>query len=337
MIGQQEQADQIPPSSGEDDMGSRSVSRAGAAVSLIAISMGLAMPAHAEEAAEQKPAAEEGQGRSNEIVVTARKRAESIQDVPAAVTAVTMEELTTRQVTGGPDLMTQVPNMTFTKTNFSGYSIQIRGIGTQAISVTTDPAVGVALNNTPFIRNRFFEQEFFDLERVEILRGPQGTLYGRNATAGVVNLVTAKPKFEPGAKLSVDVGSYNQLRTEGMINIPIVDDKVALRLAGAWTKRDGYVHNSITDKQIDGRDLWSTRASLLFRPTDNFEANFVWEHFNENDDRLRSGKQLCKTDERTEVAGFPVTHFQPLRSRPSRWCNFGCGRGPSSGGFGGDV
>ena len=293
-------------------MGSRSVSRASAAVSLIAVSMCLAMPAQAEEAAEQKPVAEEGQGRNNEIVVTARKRAESIQDVPAAVTAVTMEELTTRQVTGGPDLMTQVPNMTFTKTNFSGYSIQIRGIGTQAISVTTDPAVGVALNNTPFIRNRFFEQEFFDLERVEILRGPQGTLYGRNATGGVVNLITAKPKFEPGAKLSVDVGSYNQIRTEAMINIPIVDEKVALRLAGAWTKRDGYVKNTITDKQIDGRDLWSTRASLLFRPTDNFEANFVWEHFNENDDRLRSGKQLCKTHEVTEVAGFPVTHFQEL-------------------------
>ncbi|PQM26898.1 hypothetical protein CVO77_18140 [Sphingopyxis lindanitolerans] len=293
-------------------MGSTSVLRVSAAVSLIAVSVCLAMPAAAQDAARQKSVADNQRDGSNDIVVTARKRAESIQDVPAAVTAVTMEELTTRQVTGGPDLMTQVPNMTFTKTNFSGYSIQIRGIGTQAISVTTDPAVGVALNNTPFIRNRFFEQEFFDLERVEILRGPQGTLYGRNATAGVVNLVTAKPKFEPSAKLSVDVGSYNQIRTEGMINIPIVDEKVALRLAGAWTMRDGYVHNSITDKQTDGRDLWSTRASLLFRPTDNFEANFVWEHFNEKDDRLRSGKQLCKTDEVTEVAGFPVTHLQTL-------------------------
>jgi len=297
-------------------MRSRRMARVGA-VSLMAVSIGLMLPApaQAEDAADQKPAVEEGKARSSDIVVTARKRAESVQDVPAAVTAVSMEELTTRQVTGGPDLMTQVPNMTFTKTNFSGYSIQIRGIGTQAISVTTDPAVGVALNNTPFIRNRFFEQEFFDLERVEILRGPQGTLYGRNATAGVVNLVTAKPKFEPGAKLSVDIGSYDQIRTEGMINIPIVDDKVALRLAGAWTKRDGYVHNTITDRQIDGRDLWSTRASLLFRPTDTFEANFVWEHFNENDDRLRSGKQLCKTDEVTEVAGIPVTHFQTLPDR----------------------
>jgi outer membrane receptor protein involved in Fe transport len=287
-------------------MGSRSFSRVSGAVSLIAVSMCLAGPVHAQDRARNSsPAAEDQADNSRDIVVTARKRVESIQDVPAAVTAVTMEELTTRQVTGGPDLMTQVPNMTFTKTNFSGYSIQIRGIGTQAISVTTDPAVGVALNNTPFIRNRFFEQEFFDLERVEILRGPQGTLYGRNATAGVVNLVTAKPKFEPGAKLSVDIGSYSQIRTEAMINIPIVDEKLALRLAGAWTKRDGYVHNSITDKQTDGRNLWSTRASLLFRPTDNFEANFVWEHFNEQDDRLRSG-------EVTEVAGFPVTHFQEL-------------------------
>ncbi len=76
--------------------------------------------------------------------------------------------------------------MTFTKTNFSGYSIQIRGIGTQAISVTTDPAVAVAFNDIPFIRNHFFEQEFYDVSQVEVLRGPQGTLYGRNATAGVV-------------------------------------------------------------------------------------------------------------------------------------------------------
>ena len=83
--------------------------------------------------------------------------------------------------------MKQVPNLTFTKTNFTGYSIQIRGIGTQAISVTTDPAVAVAFNE--FLSSQsFFEQEFYDVSQVEVLRGPQGTLYGRNATAGVVNL-----------------------------------------------------------------------------------------------------------------------------------------------------
>ncbi len=97
------------------------------------------------------------------------------------------EQLTATQTAGGPDLVKQVPNLTFSKTNFTGYNIQIRGIGTQAISVTTDPAVAVAFNDIPFIRNHFFEQEFYDVSNVEVLRGPQGTLYGRNATAGVVN------------------------------------------------------------------------------------------------------------------------------------------------------
>jgi outer membrane receptor protein involved in Fe transport len=246
------------------------------------------------------------QGTVQALVVTAQKREENIQDVPIAMSAFTQEDLTRSQVAGGPDLMTQVPNFTFTKTKFSGYSIQIRGIGTQAISATTDAAVAVAFNNTPFIRNRFFEQEFYDLQRVEVLRGPQGTLYGRNATAGVVNLLSAKPTFHYEAKLSADLGNYNSQRFEGMLNIPLVEDKVALRFAGAWTKRDGYDTNQITGNRIDGRDLWSTRLSLRFEPTDNIHANLIWEHFQENDDRLRSGKQLCHKDVPTEVGGLPV-------------------------------
>jgi outer membrane receptor protein involved in Fe transport len=245
-------------------------------------------------------------GTVQALIVTAQKREENIQDVPIAMSAFTQEDLTKSQVTGGPDLMTQVPNMTFTKTNFSSYSIQIRGIGTQAISATTDAAVAVAFNNTPFIRNRFFEQEFYDMERVEVLRGPQGTLYGRNATAGVVNLISAKPSFHYEAKLSADVGNYNSSRFEGMVNLPLVEDKVALRIAGAWTKRDGYDTNQITGKQIDGRDLWSTRTSLRIDPTDHIGVNLIWEHFQENDDRLRSGKQLCNQDNRDSVGGLLV-------------------------------
>jgi outer membrane receptor protein involved in Fe transport len=241
------------------------------------------------------------------LIVTAQKREEDIQDVPIAISAFTQEDLTRSQVAGGPDLMTQVPNFTFTKTNFSGYSIQIRGIGTQAISATTDPAVAVAFNNTPFIRNRFFEQEFYDLERVEVLRGPQGTLYGRNATAGVVNILSAKPKFSYESKLSADVGNYNSTRLEGMINIPLVEDAAALRIAGAWTKRDGYVHNRLTGQQTDGRDLWSSRVSLRIDPAEWLKVNLIWEHFEESDDRLRTGKQLCHADPGpSEVNGVPV-------------------------------
>jgi len=248
-------------------------------------------------------------GTVQALIVTAQKREENIQDVPIAMSAFTQEDLTRSQVAGGPDLMTQVPNFTFTKTNFTGYSIQIRGIGTQAISATTDPAVAVAFNNTPFVRNRFFEQEFYDLQRVEVLRGPQGTLYGRNATAGVVNIISAKPSFHYEAKFSADISNYNSRRLEGMINLPLVDDKVAIRIAGAWTKRDGYDTNQITGNQIDGRDLWSTRVSLRVTPTDRFNANLVWEHFEENDDRLRSGKQMCNTDTvRNLTAVYPDGH-----------------------------
>ncbi|HEX6858586.1 MAG TPA: TonB-dependent receptor [Caulobacteraceae bacterium] len=240
------------------------------------------------------------------LIVTAQKREEDIQDVPIAISAFTQEDLTRSQVAGGPDLITQVPNMTFTKTNFSSYSVQLRGIGTQAISATVDPAVAVAFNNTPFTRNRFFEQEFYDLQRVEVLRGPQGTLYGRNATAGVVNIISAKPKFLVEARASGDVSNYSSSRIEGMVNIPLVEDVVALRLAGAWTKRDGYATNELTGNPIDGRDLWSTRLSLRFAPTDRIDANLIWEHFEEDDDRLRSGKQLCKKDIVTEVGGVAV-------------------------------
>ncbi|HEY5239798.1 MAG TPA: TonB-dependent receptor, partial [Rhizomicrobium sp.] len=195
------------------------------------------------------------------VTVTSSKIGGDVQNIPISITALSQEQLTATQTTGGPDLIKQVPNMTFTKTNFAGYSIQIRGIGTQAISVTTDPAVAVAFNDTPFIRNHFFEQEFYDVAQVEVLRGPQGTLYGRNATAGVVNLVSAKPSDQFEAMGSADIGNYQNRRLEGMINIPIVDDRVDIRIAGEWTKRQGYSFNETDDERIDGRDLWSGRVT----------------------------------------------------------------------------
>jgi iron complex outermembrane recepter protein len=241
------------------------------------------------------------------VVVTSSKIKGDIQTVPIAITALSQEQLTSRQIAGGPDLVKEVPNLTFSKTNFTGYNIQIRGIGTQAISVTTDPAVAVAFNDMPFIRNHFFEQEFYDVSQVEVLRGPQGTLYGRNATAGVVNIVSAKPTDQFEAMLSADIGNYSNRRYEGMINIPVVDDRIDIRAAVEWTKRNGYTFNETTGKQIDGRDLWSSRVTLGFRPTSNLQTYMVWEHFQENDDRLRSGKQLCKKDPGvTNVDGFDL-------------------------------
>ena len=251
-----------------------------------------------------------------------------VQSIPIAITALSQEQLTATQTAGGPDLIKQVPNMTFTKTNFSGYSIQIRGIGTQAISVTTDPAVAVAFNDTPFIRNHFFEQEFYDVSQVEILRGPQGTLYGRNATAGVVNLTSAKPTDQFEAMASGEFGNYGQRRFEGMINLPLVDDWLDVRIAGEWTKRNGYTHNEYDGDNIDGRDLWSARLSVGWHPYEDLKVNFVWEHFAEDDDRLRSGKQLCTRAPQPEsIGGQPVTPGASLFETFSSYLDQGCQMG----------
>ena len=253
-----------------------------------------------------------------------------VQSIPISITALSQEQLTATQTAGGPDLIKQVPNMTFTKTNFSGYSIQLRGIGTQAISVTTDPAVAVSFNDIPFIRNHFFEQEFYDVAQVEVLRGPQGTLYGRNATAGVVNLSSAKPTDQFEAMASGEMGNYHQRRFEGMINIPLVDDRLDIRFAGEWTKRQGYSFNTLTDSRIDGRDLWSGRVSIGWKPVENLQTALIWEHFSEDDDRMRTAKQLCKTDPGpSEIDGIPVPQTGGNFTYGSRYCVPNSGLPPS--------
>jgi iron complex outermembrane receptor protein len=257
------------------------------------------------EAAAMAPAAT---GAALETVtVTSSKIGGDVQNIPISITALSQEQLTATQTAGGPDLVKQVPNLTFTKTNFTGYSIQIRGIGTQAISVTTDPAVAVAFNDIPFIRNHFFEQEFYDVSQVEVLRGPQGTLYGRNATAGVVNLVSAKPSDQFEAMASADIGNYGNRRFEGMLNVPVLDDRFDVRVAGEWTKRQGYSFDELTDARIDGRDLWSSRVSLTYKPASTLSATLVWEHFSEDDDRMRTSKQLCKTAPIPDTVGGIAT------------------------------
>ncbi len=259
------------------------------------------------------------------VTVTSSKIGGDVQNIPISITALSQEQLTQTQTAGGPDLVKQVPNLTFTKTNFTGYNIQIRGIGTQAISVTTDPAVAVAFNDIPFIRNHFFEQEFYDVSQVEVLRGPQGTLYGRNATAGVVNMVSAKPSDQFEAMASIDVGNYKNRRLEAMLNLPVVDDRLDLRIAGEWTTRDGYTFDETTGKSVDGRDLWSGRVTVGWKPIENLQTYLVWEHFSEDDDRVRSAKQLCKKDAGpTTVDGFNLDDLPgiPPKYPSSYFTNF---------------
>ncbi len=230
-----------------------------------------------------------------ELVVTAQKREEALQDVPIAVSAFNQDTLEKAKIDGGPNLVIAVPNVNFSKGNFTGYNFQIRGIGSKLVAGSGDAGTGIHLNNAPLLSNNLFETEFYDVERVEVLRGPQGTLYGRNATGGVVNMITAKPIDEFEAMIRGEVGNYNTMKLRGMINVPL-GDMFALRVAGSWLKRDGFGDNLVTGNDADDRDLFGTRTTLAFNPTDTFHAYFLWDHFDEDDNRSRIGKQFCTKD-----------------------------------------
>ena len=259
-------------------------SRMGLTVSVAALFIGSGTAAYAQNA-EQAVSVDD-------IIVTAQKREESIRDVPIAVSAFTADMLDSMKIEGGSELLRAIPNVTFSKSNFSMYNFAIRGIGTKALSAASDPAVAISFNNTPILRNRLFESEYLDVKRVEVLRGPQGTLYGRNATAGVVNMLPNLPSPDFDAWVRVEAGNYETMRGQAMINLPL-SDTFWVRAASSYTNRDGFDYNTFKDEKVNGGDLWSTRLSLAWEPTSRFRSNLIWEHFEEDDDRLRTGKQLC--------------------------------------------
>ncbi len=228
---------------------------------------------------------------TNVIIVTAQRQNQSLQEVPIAVSAFDAAALEAQQIENASDL-----NVSFTKSNFTSSSFTIRGIGDLCVGVTCDSATAIHTNGSPLFGTRLFETEYFDLERVEVLRGPQGTLFGRNATSGVVNVVTAKPELGTfAAAAEFEYGNYNSIKTKGMINVPL-GDTLAFRAAGFYLNRDGYTTNLYDGNDIDGRDMYAVRGSLRFEPTASTTLDLMAFYFRENDDRLRIQKQTCQRD-----------------------------------------
>jgi outer membrane receptor protein involved in Fe transport len=268
--------------------------------SLLAMGVSAAAILSAAPALAQTPPSTTAAGNEpatvGEVIVTAQKREESIQSVPIAVSAFSQDTLEKAKIDGGPNLVTAIPNVNFSKGNFTGYNFQIRGIGSKLVSGNADAGTGIHLNNAPLTANNLFESEFYDVERVEVLRGPQGTLYGRNATGGVVNVITAKPTDHFEASVRGEVGNFNTRKVRGMVNVPIIGDMLDLRVAGSYLKRDGFGKNLVTGNDADDRNLYGVRATLAFNPTDNLRTSYMYDVFDEDDNRSRIGRQLCSKD-----------------------------------------
>lgn len=229
-------------------------------LALFAADTGFAQTTTAPAAPATASAAAADYSNLDEIIVTAQRQSQSLQDVPIAISAFTAQSLSAQQINNSSDLQLTLPNITFTKGNFTSGNFTIRGVGDLCVGVTCDSATAIHINDLPLFGTRIFETDFFDLERVEVLRGPQGTLFGRNATAGVVNFVTAKPDLKAfHASAQGEYGNYNSYRVKGMINLPLTDT-LGVRFAGTYLKRDGYTQNLFNNTQIDGRDQYSVRA-----------------------------------------------------------------------------
>ncbi|MGN6500266.1 MAG: TonB-dependent receptor [Tsuneonella sp.] len=260
----------------------------------------VSVPAYAQDTSPQSPPDETERAgpveSGNVIVVTAQRRSEALQNVPIAVSAFTQEALEAQQIDNASDLQLSLPNITFSKGNFTGSSFTIRGIGDLCVGTTCDSATAIHTNGSPLFGTRLFETEYFDLERVEVLRGPQGTLFGRNATSGVINFVTAKPDLSGfHAKGEAEYGNYNSIKLKGMVNLPI-GDTLGVRVAGFYLNRDGYTRNLANDSRIDDRDMYAVRGSLRWEPTPDTTLDLMGYYFHERDNRMRIQKQLCQRD-----------------------------------------
>jgi iron complex outermembrane recepter protein len=274
------------------------VARGFAGASIVAMSLtALSGVARAQAA----PAAEEDSGGLGEIIVTARKVAENLQDVPVAVTAFSGEDLRNQNIQRVQDVANFTPGLVMRQgtSTPSAITITLRGQVQTDILATLDPSVGTYVDGVYWARAYGLNSDLLDASSVQVLKGPQGTLFGRNTTGGALLINTNDPKLsEFSGSLSGTYGRYNEFSATGVINVPL-GDKVAIRLAGQRFTRDGYTVNTTASttalvgntvirrsfpgsqlgRKFDNRDRWNFRGKLLIKPTDRLSLLFSGEYF----------------------------------------------------------
>lgn len=234
----------------------------------------LAAPAQAQQAAEQSEDADASGVGVPEIVVTAQRRAENLQRVGVAVSAVTGEDLTKAGITQPDDLGKLVPALQVQPSAGSSVSIYLRGVGAQSGNAYAENAVSFNFNGVYIGRPTAPVGTFFDLERVEVVKGPQGTLYGRNATGGAINVLPRRPELgQIGGSIDLEYGNYDNKRGSAALNLPL-GDKVALRVAGQVVDRDGYLSDGTQDEKGQ-----AARVSLLLKPSEDWSMLLVGDYF----------------------------------------------------------
>jgi iron complex outermembrane recepter protein len=251
-----------------------------------------------------------------EVVVSAQRRDQMLQEVPITIQVVGNELLDDIAAEDLGDLNGFVPGLVVASDSPTQPHIAIRGISTVDFGVGTDSAVGVYVDGVYSARSGSSLLAFNDIERIEVLKGPQGTLFGRNAAAGAVSIITRKPVDEFDAFLRLRLGEYDKTRLDGMVNVPLADN-LALRVNGVWTQGDGWVKDAATGKNIWPEDNWATRATLKWDLTEATSATLSWDH-DEIDQFARPAiglVALADGQERAPYPADPATYLDPLTAK----------------------
>ena len=221
-----------------------------------------------------------------EIIVTARKRDESIQDVPEAVTAIAaqLRESSVRRI---DDIQNFAPNLIIGRSPGigSGAGITIRGISTLDVDKSLEPPVGVVMDGMFLGTASGGLLENFDIERIEVLRGPQGTLFGKNTTGGVLNIIRTPVTMEYGADISMTIGDFGRQDFKAVINVPIIEDKMGLKIFGASIQSDGHVYNSTLKRDVGGDDKVNLGFAAQWEPNENLSIKLHHEIMNDQSEQ----------------------------------------------------
>lgn len=271
-----------------------------------------------EDAAPAASSGEDTGDQVDDIVVTAQRRTERLQDVPIATTVVGNDQLGNSRITEANQLTTLVPNLQING-NFSAVpKITLRGVGTNDFVPNLNPAVGTYIDDVYVglaIGQNF---QIFDIDRVEVLRGPQGTLYGKNTTGGAIKYVTRRPQSDGGDSYgSITVGNYNRFELETGLNLPLSSDWSA-RVSGVLRKQDGYIDSPLLDRDKAWTDAWGVRGQLRYNPSSS--VDILLQAFHGKSDGDSAGRRLEGPLQpgRTDILGNASGGFrQSFNNTPS--------------------
>jgi iron complex outermembrane recepter protein len=214
----------------------------------------------------------------NDIIVSATKRDETLQDVPVAVSVTTAETLERAEIRDIKDLQTEVPSLRVNQNQSSAQTtFTIRGFGNGANNAGIEPSVGVFVDGVYRSRITSRISDFPDIQRVEVLRGPQSTLFGKNASVGVISIVTQEPQFDFGGMVEASYGNYDQMIGKAVITGPLADT-VAASIAGGFNFRDGYIEDLGSGNDLNDRNRWFVRGQLLFEPSADLKIRLIGDY-----------------------------------------------------------